>query len=230
MLQKSLESLNSEQTMKFVKNSLQGSQLLALLANIIHLFYLENEKNATELAFPVFTVIFFAFNPIRNSNSTSTLQFVVTKILHCIPLTVGKSGTAFTQWHELLGWFSPGPDLQHHENLPLIKKQVHLLWSHRNIKILFGDNLKKLTVGYEHVEVPVPASTTTNLLKRALERSSVKGSPSGKSNKPYRKLGSDEVSRVALVCTIYHAALTTLAQLRLDILSGEWCKDLSSLS
>jgi hypothetical protein len=48
--------LNSEQSMKFVKNSLQGSQLLALLANIVHLFHLENETNASELAFPVFTV------------------------------------------------------------------------------------------------------------------------------------------------------------------------------
>jgi ubiquitin-protein ligase E3 B len=129
---------------------------------------------------------------------------------------VGQRSGTFSQWHELLGWYSPGPDLQHHENLPLIKKQVHLLWSPRTIKLLFGDHLKRMIVGYESIEVPTPASTTTNLLKRALERSTVKTS----SNKSYRKLGSAEVTRVALVSTIYHAALTTLAQLRLDILSG----------
>lgn len=38
---------------------------------------------------------------------------------------------------------------------------------------------------------------------------------------PYRRLGSPEVSAVALVCALLQAALASLSQLRLDILTGE---------
>lgn len=70
-----------------------------------------------------------------------SFQFVVTKLLHSIPQNVGQrntNGAAFSQWHELLGWFCPGPDSVQNENLVLIKKQVHLLWNHRTVKILLG--------------------------------------------------------------------------------------------
>lgn len=80
--------------------------------------------------------------------------------------------------------------------------------------------MKELSVGYEKIECPLPGNSTGNLLKRALERSSVRGNPN-KNVKPFRKLGSPEVSRVSLVCAMYHAALNTLSQLKLDILSGK---------
>ena len=184
--------------------SLQNSNLLALLANIVHLYYLEAPENAAKLAYPAFT-------------------FVVTQLLNGILNSLSQAGGAFTQWHELLGWFSPGKDRLQHENLPLIKKQIHLLWNHRIVKLLLGDNLKELAVGYETIDYPIPSGNSTgNLLKRALtfERSSMKGQPN-KAGKMYRKLGCAEVSRVALTCSMYHAALSALSQLRLDILSGE---------
>lgn len=58
-----------------------------------------------------------------------------------------------------------------------------------------------------------------NLLRRALERSSTKNNLN-KSGKPWRKLDSSDVMQIAKVCTMYHAALSTLSQLKLDILSG----------
>lgn len=39
-------------------------------------------------------------------------------------------------------------------------------------------------------------------------------------NKPWRKLGAPDVSKVAMICSMYHAILQTLSQLKLDILSG----------
>lgn len=61
---------------------------------------------------------------------------------------------------------------------------------------------------------------STNLFKRALERSTTKTQMPNKLNKPWRKLGCEDVTQVAIVCGMYHAALNTLSQLKLDILSG----------
>lgn len=60
------------------------------------------------------------------------------KLLQSIPNAVGPKGGAFSQWHELLGWFSPSPDAPANENLSIIKKQLYLLWGHRTVKILLG--------------------------------------------------------------------------------------------
>ena len=141
------------------------------------------------------------------------------KLLQSIPNSVGPKGGAFSQWHELLGWFSPSPDTPLNENLSLIKKQLYLLWSHRTVKLLLGDQLKELVVGFEKIDFPLAQNQSGNLFKRALERSSSK-SIQNKSNRPWRKLGSPEVTQVAIVCAMYHAALQTLSQLKLDILSG----------
>lgn len=55
-----------------------------------------------------------------------------------------------------------------------------------------------------------------NFLKRALE------SRTNRTNtqRPYRALGSPEVHRIVLLCSLYYTALNTLTQLKLDILTG----------
>lgn len=80
-------------------------------------------------------------------------------------------------------------------------------------------------MGYEKVDFPNVQHSSGNLFKRALERSATKSMPN-KLNRPWRKLGSDDVSQVAIVCGMYHAALNTLSQLKLDILSGMFARTL----
>lgn len=143
----------------------------------------------------------------------------------------------FSQWHELLGWYTPAPDAPSTEgNLSLIKRQVHLLWNHRTVKILMGDNLKELVVDYEKYEILMPAASTTvgsststaavaaaglnTIIKRALDRGTTKQQYFYPNHKTWRKLGSAEVAKVSLVATMYYSTLTTLSQLKLDILSG----------
>lgn len=147
-----------------------------------------------------------------------------------------------SQWHEVLGWYSPSPDAPPNENLSLIKKQIYLLWSHRIVKLLLGeyrnrskslastissfhvtvDKLKELSVGYEKVDFPNPNHISSNLFKRALELGTTKANNSTKNNKPWRKFAGDDTKQVVAVCSMYHAALNTLSQLKLDILSGRW--------
>lgn len=57
ILERSLELLGKEQSLKIIINSLKGTQSLALLANLIHLFYLEPNETVNALGFPTFTVI-----------------------------------------------------------------------------------------------------------------------------------------------------------------------------
>lgn len=62
ILKYSLDLLEKEQNMKIVINSMKGTQSLALLANLTHLFHVEPIESATKLGFPVFTVSFQLFN------------------------------------------------------------------------------------------------------------------------------------------------------------------------
>lgn len=56
ILERSLDLLEKEQNMKIITNSMKGTQSLALLANLIHLFHLEPIETAAKFGFPTFTV------------------------------------------------------------------------------------------------------------------------------------------------------------------------------
>lgn len=77
------------------------------------------------------------------------------KLLQSIPHSVGPKGGTFSQWHELLGWFSPSPDAPHNENLSLIKRQLYLLWGHRTVKLLLGNCSSLSVVRYLFIHSPV---------------------------------------------------------------------------
>lgn len=54
---KSLELLSSQQSMRIVFNTLEGSYALCLLANLVQLANFEKNTKLPDLAFPTFTVI-----------------------------------------------------------------------------------------------------------------------------------------------------------------------------
>lgn len=41
-------------------------------------------------------------------------------------------------------------------------------------------------------------------------------------SKNFRKLGSPDSTKVALICSMYHTALQTMTQVKLDILTGKF--------
>ncbi|XP_011210956.1 ubiquitin-protein ligase E3B [Bactrocera dorsalis] len=181
-------------------NNMPGTKLLALLGNVVNLFTIENFVEAKELAYPLFT------------NATTIL-------LENIPNTVSSKGV-FTQWHELLGWHTPSLDAAQNQNVALIKKQFHLLWGHRCIKVLLADLLRDINATYERIEFQPPAqASTSNILRRALDRGSARGTFI-RGNRTWRRLDCAEVEQVSRVCAMFYAALNTLSQLRLDILTG----------
>lgn len=128
----------------------------------------------------------------------------------------------FTQWHELLGWHTPTTDPAQNQNVALMKKQFHMLWSHRSIKLLLGNKLNDVNRNYIRMEFQTPNQpSSSNLLRRALERNAIRNPSFSKTGKiTWRKLDSSETIQISRVCALYYAGLNTLSQLKMDILTG----------
>lgn len=214
LFRRCLDLLLVEQNMRILFNALEGNYALCLLANLVHLAHL----NAQNL-------------------SSRLLDFVhvATRLLESCQKYVVNKRSNLTHWHPILGWFAQSIDHGLHESLPSVRQQLQLLWSGPLVGVLFQPLADLLAQQADEAPPPDPASpaaaaSAAGLLKKALGSLSAGrgGGPSGGggSMQPYRRLGSPEVSAVALVCALLQAALASLSQLRLDILTGlchqEW--------
>lgn len=203
LFEKCINLVYDKDNFKFITGCLQGAKLLALTANLIHMYNMEPLEKSQELAYP-------------------TIIFTLKLLFETIPDAVEQKGTC-SQWHELLGWYNSNKSSDTaYENLSLIKRQVNMLWGHRLIKLLLGDYLKTVASSLNEKDSnggsEGTSSTSNSILKKAIE---FKSGIISKSSKSFKKLfDSLEIQRVATTCAMYHAALVTLPQLKLDILSG----------
>ncbi|XP_066590975.1 ubiquitin-protein ligase E3B [Prorops nasuta] len=196
---RSLELLNSEQNLRIVFNALEGSYALCLLANLIQLANIEGEVILKDLYFPSFT-------------------FVVTKILEACQQYVVAKQSNLTHWHPALGWFAQSVDSSLQETMEFVKSQLTYLWTGKIVTQLIDQPLTEL-VEKDSPTLTEQQSTSVgaNIFRRAfLEARTNRNN----SNRNYRKLGSPETTRIALICSLYQTALHTLTQMKLDILTG----------
>ncbi|KAM7312029.1 ubiquitin-protein ligase E3B isoform X2 [Ixodes scapularis] len=202
VFRRSLDILTVEQNMRILFNALEGNYALCLLANLVHLAYLNIENLSSRL-----------------------LDFVhvATKLLESCQKYVVNKRSNLTHWHPILGWFAQSIDHGLHESLVSVKQQLQLLWSGPLVQVLFSplvDVLSTADTTGSQADATVPSSpagSASNLLKKALERAS-----SGRTcSVQYRRLGGPETTTVALTCALFETALSSLTQLRLDILTGE---------
>jgi ubiquitin-protein ligase E3 B len=169
---------------------------------------------------------FSDFHSTSHSNKEVALvnpvyfQVVVTGLLESCQNYVVSKQSNLTHWHPVLGWFAQPMDPSLNAAMPHVKIQLNLLWNSPIVQILLGNVLQQLV---QNIDSPQPTSSPqnsnfsgSNFFKKVLE------SRSNKTNtqRNYRALGSPEVHRVVLVCSLYHTALNTLTQLQLDILTG----------
>jgi hypothetical protein len=159
-------------------------------------------------------------------------QCLVCRLLeHCQRYVASKQSN-LTQWHPILGWFSSNdkcsPPLDVQQTTPLVKQQLSYLWTvpllqHLTQCIPVAERSQTLM---PRVESHADEKNLVTAFKKALSSNSNSGAGSksgGKnstSNQPVRKLGSPEVTQVALVCSMFQTALCTLTQMRMDILTG----------
>lgn len=143
---------------------------------------------------------------------------------HCQRYVASKQSN-LTQWHPILGWFSSTEKspllLDVQETTPLVKQQLAFLWTMPLVQHLTAClpvvERQELNNVDPRKEVPDDKNLVT-AFKKALGNS--KSSKTSSTVNPIRKLGSPEVTQVALVASMYQTALSTLTQMRMDILTG----------
>uniref|UniRef100_A0A3Q2QQB1 Ubiquitin-protein ligase E3B n=1 Tax=Fundulus heteroclitus TaxID=8078 RepID=A0A3Q2QQB1_FUNHE len=203
LLRKFILFLSREEQCLDICVCLEGSHTLCLLGNLIHLGYL-SEKVLEEEA----------------------NHFVkdLTDMLSYCQRYVSQKKSNLTHWHPVLGWFSQTVDYGLNESMPLVTKQLQHLWGVSVIRTLFSDVLSKKLESQESTPPPPQPSTSQNnlpvknLFKRAFQKSaSVRNilKPVGG-----KRVDSAEVQKVCSICVLYQTALSTLTQIRLQILTG----------
>lgn len=208
IFKRSLDFLVVEQNMRIIFNALEGNYALCLLANIVHLAHINIENLSSVLL---------------------DFMHVATKLLESCQKYVVSKRSNLTHWHPILGWFAQSIDHGLHESLANVKQQLQLLWSGPMVKVLFGP-LVEIVVSSEtpsQTENNTPTSPgivggTSSILKKALERAS-----SGRTcSVQYRRLRAPETTSVALTCAFFETALSSLTQLKLDVLTGLCYQDM----
>ncbi|XP_072809814.1 ubiquitin-protein ligase E3B isoform X2 [Vicugna pacos] len=202
MLRKFITFLRDEDRCRDVCESLEGCHTLCLMGNLLHLGSL---------------------SPRVLEEETDGFVSLLTQMLCYCQKYVSQKKSNLTHWHPVLGWFSQSVDYGLNESMPLITKQLQFLWGVPLIRIFFSDILsKKLLENPEpaHVQPASPQNVlpVKTLLKRAFQKSaSVRNilRPVGG-----KRVDSAEVQKVCNICVLYQTSLTTLTQIRLQILTG----------
>uniref|UniRef100_A0A3P8XAK4 HECT-type E3 ubiquitin transferase n=1 Tax=Esox lucius TaxID=8010 RepID=A0A3P8XAK4_ESOLU len=204
LLRKFILFLSREEQCVDICVCLEGSHTLCLLGNLIHLGFL-NEK-------------------VLEEEANHFVKDLTDMLAYC-QRYVSQKKSNLTHWHPVLGWFSQTVDYGLNESMPLVTKQLQYLWGVPVIRTLFSDVLSKKLEIQEPTPPPQPQATTSqnnlpvkSLFKRAFQKSaSVRNilKPVGG-----RRVDSVEVQKVCSICVLYQTALTTLTQIRLQILTG----------
>ncbi|XP_049867026.1 ubiquitin-protein ligase E3B [Pectinophora gossypiella] len=206
MFDKCVEFLSTDQNMRIVFNTLEGNYALCLLANLVQLSHLEREYALPDTYYPTFVL-------------------VVTRFLDsCQQYVVCKKGN-LSNWHPILGWFSQSFDAYLPPAMGNLRNQLSLLWGAPMLKKLLATPLKEMIdagvtgeegAGPSQPSTPVQSNNPAAIIRRAIEARTNRAN----AHKNYRKLGSPDCTKAALICSMYHTALQTMTQVKLDILTG----------
>ncbi|KAH9635355.1 hypothetical protein HF086_017921 [Spodoptera exigua] len=152
-------------------------------------------------------------------------ELVVTRFLDsCQQYVVCKKGN-LSNWHPILGWFSQGLDNFLPPAMGNLRNQLSLLWGAPLLKKLLATPLKDMMdagvtgeegAGPSQPSTPIQSNNPAAIIRRAIEARTNRSN----ANKHYRKLGSPDCTKTALICSMYHTALQTMTQVKLDILTG----------
>lgn len=203
LLRKFILFLSREEQCSDICVCLEGSHSLCLLGNLIYLGFL-NEK-------------------ILEEEANHFVKDLTDMLSYC-QRYVSQKKSNLTHWHPVLGWFSQTVDYGLNESMPLVTKQLQHLWGVSVIRTLFSDVLSKKLESLDPTPPPPQPSTSQNnlpvknLFKRAFQKSaSVRNilKPVGG-----KRVDSAEVQKVCSICVLYQTALSTLTQIRLQILTG----------
>ncbi|KAL0272582.1 UNVERIFIED_CONTAM: hypothetical protein PYX00_005501 [Menopon gallinae] len=202
ILYKILLHLHEEKNVTETFNALEGNYTLCLLGNLVQLCHIERETTLTE------------------KNLILVITVLSKLLLSCKKYVVARQSN-LTHWHPILGWFSQNIDPGLQETLHRVKAQLKLLWSGPMIMIFLGETLKKIVKTLEEPSTSQtsPPNTLSDIFKFVKRKLENKGNKYN-STKCKIIINSKENILIAYSIALYHIALVTLTQVRLDILTG----------
>ena len=81
---------------------------------------------------------------------------------------VMQKQSPLAHWHPVLGWFAQSTDAFAQEAMPLVKQQLHLLWSGSLVKLLLGQILAEFSEKSQ-LEEEARSPAPTNIIRRYLK-------------------------------------------------------------
>ncbi|VDM45036.1 unnamed protein product [Toxocara canis] len=197
------KAVNVLSTNTSILRSLTGNETLFLLANLVHLSYIDQIGLIECL--------------IEWTN-------VMNKILaKCDEFVVKKQGGSRSHWHPIFGWYCKPLSHSIEGSLPLASKQLQYLWSKPVVTCLFdkvlhcGESQRpntSLTTSVQSPNSQIDLTTSIQKLWKKLNSVRAEAQPS---NVPQPL---PPLSMTAVVCQLYQNALLTLSTLHSDILAG----------
>ncbi|KAF2369027.1 HECT domain [Trinorchestia longiramus] len=241
--------LHNEQRLRIVFHTLEASYALCLLANLVHLahHYVVAHNEAIKAGSEStpgthvqetktrFEEVIDKFISIARRLLEKSGEYVSNKqsgFCHSGTKSSGAGATS-SQWHPVLGWFAQQLDNHLQESLEFVRPQLHFLWSQPLLNTLFAA-LPPLLPPHEVTsgggcgrDVAVSGASNSSgsrpwSLRRILDKRLSLGTNSSKSSKNYtsNKLSCPAVQRVTVTCSLFHLAMHTLTQLKMDVLTG----------
>ncbi|XP_004709597.1 ubiquitin-protein ligase E3B [Echinops telfairi] len=202
LLRKFIIFLRDGERCRDVCESLEGCHTLCLMGNLLHMGSLSPRVLEEEM---------------------DGFVRLLTQMLCYCQKYVSQKKSNLTHWHPVLGWFSQSVDYGLNKSMPLVTKQLQVLWGVPLIRLFFSDILNKKLLETQEV-APVPSASPQNVLpvKNLLKRAFQKSASVRNILKPVggKQVDSAEVQKVCNTCVLYQTSLTTLTQIRLQILTG----------
>ncbi|VDN87654.1 unnamed protein product [Brugia pahangi] len=197
MFEKSITILT---TNPVVLNNLSGNKSLFLLANLIHLSYLDQHS-----------LVEFLID----------WADVMNRMLTRCDRLVAKKKSNRSHWHPIFGWYSEPLDRSTEGSLSLVVRQLQYLWSKQIVTCLFGQLLhcdpeKQSLYRTSQSSAIMQNDLATSIQKLWKKLNIIRAE--AQANDIAQQLPT--LSMTAVVCQLYQNALFTLNSLHTDILSG----------
>uniref|UniRef100_A0A915Q147 HECT-type E3 ubiquitin transferase n=1 Tax=Setaria digitata TaxID=48799 RepID=A0A915Q147_9BILA len=197
---KTFEKAMAVLTMSLVlSNNLSGNKSLFLLANLIHLSYLDQHSLIEYLI---------------------DWTDVMNKMLRRCDQFLSKKKSSRSHWHPVFGWYSEPLDRSTEGSLPLVVRQLQYLWSKPIVTCLFGEVLycdPEKQSSYRTSQIGVVQNDLAASIQKLWKKLNVIRAEA-QANEIIQQLPA--LSMTAVVCHLYQNALLTLNSLHTDILSG----------
>uniref|UniRef100_A0A0R3S056 Ubiquitin-protein ligase E3B n=1 Tax=Elaeophora elaphi TaxID=1147741 RepID=A0A0R3S056_9BILA len=181
-------------------NNLDSNKSLFLLANLIHLSYLDQHSLVEYL---------IDWTDVMNKMLTRCDRFSA------------KKKSSRSHWHPIFGWYSEPLDRSTEGSLPLVVRQLQYLWSKPIVACLFGQVLhcdpeKQSMNRASQSAIVVQNDLATSIQKLWKKLNIIRAE--AQASEVAQQLPA--LSMTAVVCQLYRNALLTLNSLHTDILSG----------